>query len=594
MNIRSLLLAILVVAVTTGLFAQEPISIADAKKQAFGSVVTKIAGRVSSGPELSNVSYIQDKTGGIAVFNENMRTAIRIGDSVVVENANLAEFGNTVGAPGTGLTQLDGKDLRFTVIPTARIEPTPRNLSIPLTGEGVEGQLVKIRRLRIVESGKFQANTSFNAIDNSGNDIVVRIDRACEIGTNALDIPTEEVDVTGVISQFRGSYQILPRIASDIGAPPIEVDTVPKDRTLDLTTWNLEWFGWADSTRGPDNKDLQRTRIRQVMDTIKADIYALQEIVTDEALASLSDSLQGTYGRFFATDITSEQKLAYIYNTATITPVSTGLAVNGGAQAWANGRYPYRMTFDARIGTSTKRIVVFDLHAKATDSATAMVDYGRRKTDAETFHTYLQDFYPDSNVIVMGDFNDRLLATNVDDALPSCYLAFVNDTQNWLAATAPLEEAGLSSYVGFNRSFIDHILVSNELADEHYRTYVESPERFMTSYSSTVSDHRPVTTRLAIDGAVSVDESGPQVSSVRVSPNPMSVSGMAEIVSEQGGLLRVDLVTSTGERISLVNESIAPSVRIVVLPVSQLSSGTYRLVVTLNGMVASTPVMVIR
>lgn len=594
MNIRSLLLAIFVVAVTTGLFAQEPISIADAKKQAFGSVVTKIAGRVSSGPELSNVSYIQDKTGGIAVFNENMRTAIRIGDSVVVENANLAEFGNTVGAPGTGLTQLDGKDLRFTVIPTARIEPTPRNLSIPLTGEGVEGQLVKIRRLRFVESGKFQANTSFNAIDNSGNDIVVRIDRACEIGTNALDIPTEEVDVTGVISQFRGSYQILPRIASDIGAPPIEVDTVPKDRTLDLTTWNLEWFGWADSTRGPDNKDLQRTRIRQVMDTIKADIYALQEIVTDEALASLSDSLQGTYGRFFATDITSEQKLAYIYNTATITPVSTGLAVNGGAQAWANGRYPYRMTFDARIGTSTKRIVVFDLHAKATDSATAMVDYGRRKTDAETFHTYLQDFYPDSNVIVMGDFNDRLLATNVDDALPSCYLAFVNDTQNWLAATAPLEEAGLSSYVGFNRSFIDHILVSNELADEHYRTYVESPERFMTSYSSTVSDHRPVTTRLAIDGAVSVDESGPQVSSVRVSPNPMSVTGMAEIVSEQGGLLRVDLVTSTGERISLVNESIAPSVRIVVLPVSQLSSGTYRLVVTLNGMVASTPVMVIR
>ncbi|HLP27276.1 MAG TPA: hypothetical protein VK147_01465, partial [Candidatus Didemnitutus sp.] len=114
------------------------------------------------------------------------------------------------------------------------------------------------------------------------------------------------------------------------------------------------------------------------------------------------------------------------------------------------------------------------------------------------------------------------------------------------------------------------------------------------SYSSTVSDHRPVTTRLAIDGAVSVDESGPQVSSVRVSPNPMSVTGMAEIVSEQGGLLRVDLVTSTGERISLVNESIAPSVRIVVLPVSQLSSGTYRLVVTLNGMVASTPVMVIR
>ncbi|MBK7186005.1 MAG: endonuclease/exonuclease/phosphatase family protein [Ignavibacteria bacterium] len=594
MNIRSLLLATVVVCTATALHAQDPISIADAKKQEFGTAVTKIAGRVSSSVELSNVAYIQDKTGGIAIFNENMRTAVRVGDSVMIESGNLAEFGNTVGAPGTGLTQLDGKDLRFTVIPTARIEPAPRNLSIPLIGEGVEGQLVKIRRLRFVETGKFQANTSFNAIDNSGNDIVVRIDRACEIGTNSLDIPTEEVDVTGVISQFRGSYQILPRVASDIGAPPIEIDTVQKDRTLDLTTWNLEWFGWPDSTRGPDNKDLQRTRIRQVMDSIKADIYALQEIVTDEALASLSDSIQGSYARFFATDITSEQKLAYIYNTATITPVSTGLAVNGGAQAWANGRYPYRMTFDARIGSSTKRIVVFDLHAKATDSATAMVDYERRKTDAETFHTYLQDFYPDSNVIVMGDFNDRLLATNVDEALPSCYLSFVNDTQNWLATTAPLEEAGLSSYVGFNRSFIDHILVSNELADEHYRTYLEAPERFMPSYSSTVSDHRPVTVRLAIDGAVSVDESETPVSTVRVSPNPMSASGMAEITALYGGMLRVDLVSATGEQLALVNESVAPSVRVLVLPVSQLTSGTYRLVVTLNGVVSSTPVMVIR
>ena len=202
MNIRSLLLATVVVCTATALHAQDPISIADAKKQEFGTAVTKIAGRVSSSVELSNVAYIQDKTGGIAIFNENMRTAVRVGDSVMIESGNLAEFGNTVGAPGTGLTQLDGKDLRFTVIPTARIEPTPRNLSIPLIGEGVEGQLVKIRRLRFVETGKFQANTSFNAIDNSGNDIVVRIDRASEFGTNSLDIPTEEVDVTGVISQF--------------------------------------------------------------------------------------------------------------------------------------------------------------------------------------------------------------------------------------------------------------------------------------------------------------------------------------------------------------------------------------------------------
>ena len=298
--------------------------------------------------------------------------------------------------------------------------------------------------------------------------------------------------------------------------------------------------------------------------------------------------------RFFATDITSEQKLAYIYNTQTITPVSTGLAVNGGAQAWANGRYPFRMTFDARIGASTKRVVVFNIHAKATDSATATVDYNRRKTDAETFHAYLRDFYADSNVVVIGDFNDRMLGTNVDSLLPSCYLSFVNDTQNWLATTAPLEEDGLSSYVGFNRSFLDHIIISNELVDEHYRTYVESPERYMPSFSSTVSDHRPVTMRLAIDGEVSVNEESAPSSFIRVSPNPMSTSGMAEIIIDQGGVLRVDLISSTGETTTLVNETVTPSVRVVILPLAQFASGSYRLAVTLNGMVSTAMVMIVK
>ncbi len=592
MNVRFCTLALLVAFYSTSLLAQNPISIADAKRQEFGTLVSKIAGRVTSSTQLSNVTYLQDKTGGIAIFNESMRNAVRIGDSVVVESGKLAEFGGSTGAPGTGLTQLDGNDLRFTVIPTARVEPIAKNLSIPLIGEGVEAQLVKTRRLRFIETGKFQANTSFNALDNLGNDIVIRIDRSCEIGTNSLDIPTDEVDIIGVVSQFRGAYQILPRLAQDIGLPPIELDTVSKNRTLDLTTWNLEWFGWADSTRGPTNKNLQRTRIRQVMDSVRADIYALQEIVTDDALRLLSDSIQGSYSRFFANDITSEQKLAFIYNTQTITPVSTGLAVNGGAQAWANGRFPFRMTFDARIGTSTKRVIVFNLHAKATDSATAVVDYNRRKTDAETFHAYLRDFYADSNVIVIGDFNDRMLGTNVDSLLPSCYLSFVNDIQNWLATTAPLEKDGLSSYVGFNRSFLDHIIISNELVDEHYRTYVESPERYMPSYSSTVSDHRPVTMRLAIDGEVSVDEESTPSTFVRVSPNPMSTSGMAEIIVDQSGMLRVDLIDNTGQSTTLLNETVAPSVRVVILPVTALSSGSYHLMVWLNGTFSSIPVRI--
>lgn len=572
--------------------AQDPITIAEAKKLDFGATVSKIAGRVTSSIELSNVVYMQDRTGGIAVFNENMRLGVKIGDSVIVESGTLAEFGNTTGAPGTGLTQLTGNSLRFTVVPGARIEPAARSISIPLIGEGVEGQLVRMRRLKMIESGRFEGNRSYNAMDNSGNDVVVRIDRACEIGVNNLEIPTGEIDIIGVISQFRGTYQVLPRLAQDVGLPPIVADTVSKNRTLDITTWNLEWFGWADSTRGPFNKDLQRQRIRTIMDTIKADIYALQEVLTDEALASLSDSIVGGYRRIFNSDIPSDQKMAYIYNPATVTPVSTGLAVNGGSQAWANGRFPLRMTFDIAGG---KRMVVFNIHGKATDSATASTDYQRRKTDAETFHAYLRDFYNDSSVLVLGDFNDRLVGTNIDSTLPSCYGVFTNDTQGWKATTLPLEQEGLSSYLGFNRSFIDHIIINRNLVPVYYRAYLESPERYLTSYSSTVSDHRPVTLRLWSDGTVGVNEQNVlPASAIRVSPNPMSTSGMVEVVAEHGGTLSVDLFTTSGEQINVVKELLAPSIRLVTLPVDQLANGSYTLVVRLNGSIQTSRVIVNR
>jgi endonuclease/exonuclease/phosphatase family metal-dependent hydrolase/DNA/RNA endonuclease YhcR with UshA esterase domain len=570
--------------------AQDPISIADAKKQDFNSTVTKIAGRVTSAAQLSNTCYLQDRTGGIAVFNEAMRTAVRIGDSVVVENATLTEFGGTTGAPGTGLSQLGGTGLKFTVIPVPREEPTPKSTTIPNVGEGNEATLIKLRKVKMVETGRFEGNRSYSAMDNFGNDIVIRIDRACEIGINNLEIPTGEIDITGVVSQFRGTYQLLPRLAQDMGLPPIIVDTVNKNRTLDLTTWNLEWYGWADTTRGPKNKDLQRQRIRTVMDTIKADIYALQEVLTDEALAAVSDSIKGGYKRFLATDVTSEQKLAYIYNPETVTPVSTGLAVNGGARAWGNGRFPFRMTFAAK--NVPFNVVVFNIHAKATSDSTAADDYSRRKTDAETFHEYLNNFYKDSNVIVMGDFNDRLLATTVDSTLPSCYSVFLNDN-TWNPTTAEMERQGLSSYLGFNRSFLDHILIRTP-GLPFYRSFIETPERYLTSFSSTVSDHRPVSLRLYYPGTTSVDDETSAPSMVRVSPNPMTSSGMAEVTIERGGHLTAELVSLTGERIVVADEVLPAQIRLLTLPIERLASGVYTLVVSIDGVASRTPIVVTR
>lgn len=576
-------------------FAQAPISIADARKQEFGSTVTKVAGRITVGTEFRNTAYIQDGTAGVAVFNSAFRLGVKLGDSVVIENATLIEFQATAGAPGSGLTELSGADLRFTVIPVERVEPRPKTTTIPLIGEGVEGQLIRIRRVKFLEKGAFQGETNYSVLDAQGNDIPVRIDGGTNIAANSLPIPEGEIDLVGVVSQFRGGYQVLPRFAEDVGLPPVAVDTVKKSRTLDITTWNLEWYGSTDTTQGPRDKQRQRRSIRQVMDTVRADIYALQEVLTQDALNALSDSIAGSYGNLFAVDVPSDQKMAYIYNKETITPVTSGLAVMGGSQAWAGGRFPYRLTFDANIDGKTRRLVVFNIHAKATSDSTAQEDYQRRKADAETFHAYLRDFYADSMVIVTGDYNDILTGTLVDSTSPTPYAAFVNDAARWASPTLPMEERGLSSYIGFNRSFLDHYFVSTDLYPMHHRTYLENPQAYMSSYSATVSDHLPVTSRYLLDGSTSVEEpvSIDEVGA-RIAPNPMTDHGMIELIVEEPAHVSVVVIDQLGRSLELLNDHLGAQVRMISIPVEQMTSGAYQVVITRNGTVAAETISITR
>jgi uncharacterized membrane protein YvlD (DUF360 family) len=69
---------------------------------------------------------------------------------------------------------------------------------------------------------------------------------------------------------------------------------------------------------------------------------------------------------------------------------------------------------------------------------------------------------------------------------------------------------------------------------------------------------------------------------------------MAEIVADNGGRLTVDLVSADGSTLRLVDETVAPSIRLVSIPVTTLASGMYRLLVTLNGAVTSRPIAIIR
>jgi len=576
--------------------AQTPISISDARKQEFESTVIRVAGRVTVADQLRSTAYIQDKTAGIAVFNSTFRLGVQIGDSVVIDSATLTEFGQSTGAPGTGLTELAGTRMRFTVVPTSRIDPTPKTTTIPLVGEGVEGQLIKIRRVRFVDQGRFQGETNYSVVDQQGNDISVRIDGATDIAVNSLPIPDEQFDLIGAVSQFRGGYQIFPRFATDLGMPPVEVDTVNRNRTLDISTWNLYWYGSTDTSQGPRDKDRQRESIIRVMDSMNVDIIGVQEVLTEAALKAVADSVKpmGTYKYLFASQVPSAQKMGYIYNSSTITLQDDGLAVNGGAEAWAGGRFPYRFTFDATVDGKTRRISAFNIHAKATDSATANEDYQRRKTDAETFHAYLHDFYADAALIVLGDYNDGLTTSVIDSNLATPYLSFIDDTAEWKSSTLPLEKSGLASYVAGARSFIDHFMTSKEFSPSHYRTYLEAPQAYLSSYTATVSDHLPVTSRYWPENVTDVDEKTPVQHVARLAPNPVVDHGTIELTLHAHSDVSVELVDMLGTSTTLLKATLDPQIRLVSVPVHALSSGRYQVVVVVNGVKETLAMSVVR
>ncbi|GIV54277.1 MAG: hypothetical protein KatS3mg039_0795 [Candidatus Kapaibacterium sp.] len=556
---------------------QTYVTIAQFKQRPFGDSIRtgeRIAGRVTVADQFRNTSYIQDGTGGIAVFNSAFRMGVSVGDSVEILAGTLTEFGQTTGQPGTGLAEITGSVV-FQVIPGATAEPTPRTASIPSIGEALEGMLVRVRNVEFVETGVFQGDRNYNIRSSAGDQLQVRIDANTEIARNSLPIPTQRVDIIGVLSQFRGTYQLLPRFASDIGLT-IEQDTVPKSATFDVTTWNLLWFGTTDTTIGVANKQRQFNSIRMALDSMRSDIYAFQEVTTAHVLDSLASTVQGAYTGYLA-PIDQQQKMAYLVNRDVVSVIESGLAVNGGSQAWASGRFPFRLTVRATIGGVERKLVLFAIHAKATgDSTVAQEDWQRRKTDAETFHDYLNTFYTNDAVIVLGDFNDDVTISVVTPN-PTPYAVFVEDSANWRILTKPMSELGLRSYIGssVNARMLDHIIVSNELFGAVHRTYLEAPNAFLSSYTTTVSDHLPVTVRIRLaDVIASVATQESQ--HLRIGPNPVDQRAFLELESHEVAPLRVELLDPAAQRLMLIADEVAqPGVRLLPIECSGLASGVY-------------------
>jgi len=562
--------------------------------------VPKIGGRITVSNQFASTTFLQDASGGIALFigsqtlRDQFRRVVQIGDSIEIDSANLNEFQASSGKKGSGLLQLtsDANKLRFTIIPGNRIAPVARLVTIKSVSESVESELLKLRNVKFTTTGLFQGGKTYFIANANGDSVQVFIDRNTEIATNNLQIPENSFDFIGVLSQFRGTFQLQPRFASDLGID-FQPDTVSKDRTLDITTWNLHWFGTTDTLKGQKNKSLQFRNITTTLNNFSSDIYAFQEVTTEEALNKLRDTLnqidpKAQYSSLIA-PILQDQKMAYLYKSSLVKKIESDLAANGGSEAWANGRFPYRFTINADINGKGGKYVLFVIHAKAT-SADSVNDLTRRATDAQTFREYLNNFYANDKVIVLGDFNDDVTRSVVGDN-PTPYKTFIDDAANFSVLTKSLSEKGIVSYPGIDAAMLDNFIVSNEVVPEVHRTKVDVPT-FISSYTTTTSDHYPVTLRLLPSGVTSVDDDATTSDAfkVQVAPNPVSGNAMIAVENTSGEQhVKISIINNLGSVVTTVLEgTVQNGYAYYSIPCEILQSGVYTLRIQRNGVFSST------
>jgi hypothetical protein len=517
--------------------------------------------------------YVEDATGGIAVFSTNVVSlnSLAVGDQVTLSGIPVRFNGEAqLNGPITNPSPLTrGPIPCITKISTGtapaplvfNANTPPLGVNLPTFLDNNEGKLVKIISINLLNTGTFAvigSGTNFPITAcNSQGDGEIRID-ATATTIVSQPIPTVSQDITGVVGNYINAsgtvniLQLFPRTIADftnssvacitpIPSPsascgPLGSQSIPADSTLDVTCWNVEWLGnttTSPSALGPTNDAQQMTNVLQVLNTVKSDIFCIEEVCDHKQfIARVKTDLPKYkvrcqtkyYSHFFDSPETTSattfsQKVCFVYDSTVVTAVDTIslLASQYGYNLtpvptpypnnWASGRLPFMFIGDVKIGNVTKQIHFVGLHAK---SGSAVADYNRRKQDVIDLKAKLDTDYPNANIMMLGDYNDDL-DTSIAAGKASSYANFVNDNVNYKQVSRALSLCGVSSTAKYT-DIIDHFMLSNEfgvlpasgatpspsLSGIYYlekTINVSRPINYVTNYTTTTSDHYPVNAR---------------------------------------------------------------------------------------------------
>jgi len=249
------------------------------------------------------------------------------------------------------------------------------------------------------------------------------------------------------------------------------------NESLDIVTFNVETF-----PRGEYNSVIMTASL---LNTIDADVYALQEVALETGFDQLIELLPGYSGLFYLTD-EDEWNLAYIFKNSEVTVDESATRL-----LFTDSEYYLRPAFEVKIHHIPTGIdtYIINNHFKCCGEGESI-----RRESSEIMKDYIDTYRNEDAVIVLGDLNDELTG---ETSGTNPFLCFIDDPDNYEFADMDIAK-GSSLFWSYPSwpSHLDHILITDELFENLDTTIVYRAAPCYPDYGTYISDHRPVGIRL--------------------------------------------------------------------------------------------------
>lgn len=212
------------------------LTISEARQQALGTEVS-VRAVVLNGSEMGSIRYLQDATAGIAAYPGTGSiqgfSQVERADSVLITGI-LTEY--------NGLLELN---------PITDFEILASGLSLPQALHLPQGNLSEELESRLVQlpCGQFDAVGNFSSGTYgfhlpTGEEVIVYISGSSPLVGQL--IPSAALNLTGIVSEYNGQYQLLPRDMNDLAEATSCLFFLEQLRLVDIQPHSLSLY-WKTS-----------------------------------------------------------------------------------------------------------------------------------------------------------------------------------------------------------------------------------------------------------------------------------------------------------------------------------------------------------